>query len=147
MWSWGGGGRQCLVLRGTRVPPSCKWGGTEIGPLLAQIGRRGPTGARRGLPTAEGASSNICSGVYHPNHYKLSIHSRSLLELGGSTPASTAVVLPVHCFGRRLTSLSSIMVVIWHCWTTMIMRLGFCQLNDQTNENSLKFNIKSIKCT
>ena len=47
----GGGGRQCLVLRGTRVPPSCKWGGTEIGPLLAQIGRRGPTGARRGLPS------------------------------------------------------------------------------------------------
>ena len=44
-------GRQCLVLRGTRVPPSCKWGGTEIGPLLAQIGRRGPTGARRGLPS------------------------------------------------------------------------------------------------
>ena len=27
------------------------------------------------------------------------------------------------------------MVVIWHCWTTMIMRLGFCQLNDQTNLN------------
>ena len=38
MFSWGGGGRQCLVLRGTRVPPSCKWEGTETGILLAQTG-------------------------------------------------------------------------------------------------------------
>ena len=51
MFSWGGGGRQCLVLRGTRVPPSCKWEGTETGILLAQTGMRIPVWARRILPS------------------------------------------------------------------------------------------------
>ena len=35
----------------TRVPPSCKWGGTETGILLAQTGMRIPVWARRILPS------------------------------------------------------------------------------------------------
>ena len=127
----GRGGRQCLVLRGTRVPPSCKWGGTEIGPLLAQIGRRGPTGARRGLPSW-GRSCLV--------YMQRCLSSKSLQTINTqSLPTGAGRVHPsCHSstlFWSSINAISSIMVVIWHCWTTMIMRLGFCQLNDQTNLN------------
>ena len=51
MCSWGGGGRQCLVLRGTRVPPSCQWGGWKRGILRGQTGMRIPIWSRRILPS------------------------------------------------------------------------------------------------
>ena len=51
MCSWGGGGRQCLVLRGTRVPPSCKWEPAKRGRLPVPGGMRTPPGTGRRLPS------------------------------------------------------------------------------------------------
>ena len=51
MFSWGGGGRQCLVLRGTRVPPSCKWEPVKRGRLPVPGGMRRPPGTGR-LPSS-----------------------------------------------------------------------------------------------
>ena len=51
MCSWGGGGRQCLVLRGTRVPPSCKWEPVKRGRLPVPGGMRRPPGTGR-LPSS-----------------------------------------------------------------------------------------------
>ena len=51
MCCWGGGGRQCLVLRGTRVPPSCKWEPVKRGRLPVPGGMRRPPGTGR-LPSS-----------------------------------------------------------------------------------------------
>ena len=87
MFSWGGGGRQCLVLRGTRVPPSCKWEGTETGILLAQTGMRIPVWARRILPSWGRSCLVHIQCVLSSETLKTSSCKRSLLELGGSSPA------------------------------------------------------------
>ena len=51
MCCWGGGGRQCLVLRGTRVPPSCRWEPAKRGHLPVPGGMRTPPGTGRRLPS------------------------------------------------------------------------------------------------
>ena len=89
MCCWGGGGRHCLVLRGTRVPPSCKREPTKIGVLPRSVGMRTPTECGRTLTRRCRSCLLQKQRVLSSKSSHLSWFSRSLLGLGGPPPAAT----------------------------------------------------------
>ena len=63
---------QSLVLRGTRLPPSCKWALAEIGVLRVPVGMRTPTETRRTL-----LSHGVSLLVHIPCFYHKNLHKSS----------------------------------------------------------------------